>query len=66
MDRTGTYPAADTTPDQYESYCLFTEELAREMKWNQPVSAEIAMFGKNENGINNWRQHVRAVWPEAN
>jgi len=62
MNRTGTFPDPDTSPDQYESYCLFTEELAREMKWSQPISAEIAMFGKNENGINNWRRHVKAAW----
>lgn len=55
----GDLPDPYTTPEQYEAYCQFVEALSEEMKWPDPVSAEIGMFGKDENGINDWRRLVK-------
>ena len=55
-------PNRHTTPENYEAYCQFIEALAKKMKWKNPVSVEIAMFGKDENGPNSWRKFVKSKW----
>jgi len=51
------------TPDRYERYCVFVEQLAHEMEWT-PCQAEQALFGAKHGPGLQWRNRIRLYLQE--